>query len=87
MKKRLKIFAISAFLLAQTFLSLAQQTSPSDPGGNPQTGGDPPLGGGAPIGGGTLILLGLGVAYGGKKFYRLFNEKETSMINLKHTEE
>ncbi len=29
----------------------------------------PPSGGGAPIGGGLFILLGLGVAYAGKKIY------------------
>jgi hypothetical protein len=32
-------------------------------------------GGNAPIGSGLFILLGLGAAYGGKKIYKMKNEK------------
>jgi hypothetical protein len=33
-------------------------------------------GGGAPIGSGIAILLSLGAAYGGKKMYNVWNNKE-----------
>ena len=52
---------------------------PPDPGNDPQAGGEDPLGGGAPIGGGTLILIGLGVAYGAKKVYNLVEENKENL--------
>ena len=68
-----KILITIAILLIIPITNFAQQTSPGDPGGEP-TGEDPPLGGGAPIGSGLFILMGLGVAYGGKKLYALNKE-------------
>jgi hypothetical protein len=37
-------------------------------------------GGSAPVGGGMFILLGLGIAYGGRKIYRLFANNENNDI-------
>ena len=71
------ITAILLLILFPYFVS-AQQTSPGDPGGEP-TGNDPPLGGGAPIGGGTLILIGLGAIYGGKKTYQLYLDRKEEL--------
>lgn len=68
MKRIIAIFTI-LFLVTITTMPVMASTGPGDPGSDPELGGDPPLGGGAPIGGGTLILIGLGAAYGGKKLY------------------
>ncbi len=71
MKKIFIAIVISmSFLLNSNYLG-AQSTSPSDPGGSPESG--TPLGGGAPIGDGTTVLMLLGIAYGGRKIFRLFN--------------
>jgi len=68
--KRVRFIILSMLLLAFTYLSFA--SNPPDPGSSPQ-GSDPPLGGGAPVGSGVFILLGLGIAYGGNKLYRMKN--------------
>ncbi len=51
-------------LLFLTNATFAQSNPPADHGATSNQSG-----GGAPIGGGLFILLGLGVAYGGKKLY------------------
>ena len=59
------------------FAYTAEAQPPSDPpGGSSGTGNtsDNSQGGRAPIGGGLFILLGLGAAYGGRKFYNLNKE-------------
>ncbi len=66
--KKIRFIILPMLLFAFTYLGFA--SDPPDPGSSPQAG-DPPLGGGAPVGGGVFILLGLGIAYGGKKLYRL----------------
>jgi len=58
-------YILTLSIILASFVGFAQVKEPGDPGGTPV--GEPPLGGGAPIGGGTLILLGLGAAYGGFK--------------------
>ena len=56
--------------------------TPPDPPSNPTGDGSTPVGddGGAPIGGGVAMLLAMGAAYGGKKYYdyrrKLKNEIE-----------
>jgi hypothetical protein len=67
--KRLTIIIITTIILLFPIVSIAQQKSPGNPGGEP-TGSDPPLGGGAPLGGGLFILLVMGGAYGGVKLYQ-----------------
>ena len=74
MKKIISIITIIVFFI--TVSVNAQVTSPSDPPGGPGDGGGEPIGGGAPIGGGSLILMGLAVAYGGKKLYDLRDNME-----------
>ncbi|MCF8302559.1 MAG: hypothetical protein K9I94_04715 [Bacteroidales bacterium] len=70
LKKLILTIAIALFIGG-----LSAQTPPPPNGdgeGNsqdPTSGGNTPVGGGAPIGSGTLLLLGLGAAYGGKKVW------------------
>ncbi len=70
--KRLILIAVFALF---TVVAFAQ--GPGDPGGDP-SGESPPIGagGGAHLGGGILILLTLGLAYGGKRLYDLKKEKK-----------
>jgi len=64
------VFIISIFFLSSALLA----NEPGNPPTGPQVG-DQPIGGGAPIGGGSLILLGMAVAYGGRKLY-VINKEE-----------
>lgn len=71
-----KYKSILAFLVISLFLATfslnAQTMAPSDPPGGPGTGsGGTPIGGNAPIGAGSIMLLSLGLAYGGKKLYEI----------------
>ncbi len=68
MKRIISIFAVLIItLFLSTPLLHADTGTPGNPPGTP-TGGTP-IGGGAPIGGGSLLLLGMAVAYGGRKLY------------------
>lgn len=69
-----KIISILTVLIITIFLltPVLHATNPGDPPGEP--GGSTPIGGGAPIGGGSLILVGLAVAYGGRKLYMMNKE-------------
>ncbi len=71
-----KIISILTVLIISIFISTPVLFAdlPTDPPGG-QGGGDQPIGGGAPIGGGSLILLGMAVAYGGRKLYILNKEE------------
>jgi len=60
-----KIFVGAMLIGAIIFCNNIYADQPPDPGGDPT--GQPV--GGSPIGGGLVILLSLGAAYGGKKFY------------------
>lgn len=55
--------------------SYSQPPPPPTSEGGSGTGGTSGERTGAPIGGGLFILLGLGVAYAGKKLYDLRKEK------------
>ena len=75
MKNILSILAFILLFVLSTSVALADEgdnRGPGDPGGEPT--GEEPLGGGAPIGGGTIMLLAMGVAYGGKKLYNMKKE-------------
>ncbi len=66
MKKLLALIAILAM-----FLSVNAQDPPHPNDEVNPTGagsGNTPVGGGAPVGGGLLVLLGMGAAYGLKKW-------------------
>lgn len=67
-----KFIAVAALLFA--FNALTAQPPPP-PNGNSNPGGNTPVGGGAPIGSGVALLIALGGAYGGKKFYDFKKEK------------
>ena len=67
MKKLYKILIIILFAITTTTLEVYAQAAPPPPPSHDATGNE--AGRGAPIGGGLFILLGLGSAYGGKKFY------------------
>lgn len=74
MKKYIVTLAITGILLFAAQNMIAQGPPPPPSGGHGQSGNS--TNGGAPIGGGVGILLALGIAYGGKKAYELFREKE-----------
>ncbi len=67
--KNFKIILASLFLIFMSFGVLAQDPPDPPDGHGEETDQDP--GGQAPIGAGTLLLIGLGAAYGGKKVYDL----------------
>ena len=74
MKKSLKkgvfiLLAVAGFFCVMTVYS---QSPPSMPGDHGQSGGA-----GAPIDGGIGILLALGAAYGGRKAYKAWKNRET----------
>jgi hypothetical protein len=54
--------------------AMAQVPPPPPGGGHGGTGNVP--GGGAPIGSGIGILLALGAAYGSKKVYKVWKDKD-----------
>ena len=73
-KSKYLSFIFATLFLIFSFTAFAEMTGPEDPGGGPELG-DPPLGGGAPISSGVVVLLVLGIGYGGKKVYDLKNIK------------
>ena len=70
---------LSAILLSLFITSVVLADPPAPPGGNGGPGSTPVSGGGTPVGapidGGLSILLAMGAAYGGKKFYQARKEK------------
>ena len=66
--KKIKLLIASIFFI---MLSTGVMAQPPDPPEGHGEGDDELPGGGAPIGGGLFMLLGLGVAYGGRKFYKM----------------
>ena len=71
----LKAFAILLFVGASYTVSAQPPPPPGGSGGGGGTQGEK-LGGNAPIGGGLFILLGMGLAYGGKKMYDIRSKEE-----------
>jgi hypothetical protein len=68
MKNKFRILAISLTLglfIGLNNISIAQPPPPANHGSD---GNQAPSGGAAPIGSGLLLLLGMGAAYGAKKF-------------------
>jgi len=75
-----KILIILVIIISATFCNIAfAQGPPPPPGGGGMTGGHGSGGNagptGAPVGGGLEILLVLGLAYAGKKVYRIKKEE------------
>jgi hypothetical protein len=74
--KKVKFIYTGLFILFLSFGVMAQPGPPDPPEGHGDPGDQPPSG--APVGGGLFVLLGLGVAYGGKKVYNLLRTEEES---------
>jgi len=68
---------ITLILLLSMTLNLSAGTPPPPPGGGSNNQGNKLNGGGAPVGGGVFILIGLGVAYTGRKTYMLHDESKS----------
>ncbi len=73
MKKYIVLFSLLFSLLLWSNNANAQTVPPPPNGGHGQNI-NLPAGGSAPIGGGLFILLGLGIAYGGRKLYQMKTE-------------
>lgn len=65
MKNILK-FTVAFLIIILPLISVGQAPPPPNGHGEP---GDQSPGGSAPIGGGIAMLLTMGAAYGGKKYY------------------
>ncbi len=75
----MKTLKISLLIVLFTLFAVAGYTQPPPPpGGSGGTGNSSSnkIGGSGPVGSGLFILLGLGAAYGGKKFYDIRKSKE-----------
>lgn len=68
-----KTLAIIGLIMLST--GAFAQVPPPPPGGGHGGSGNQE-GGGAPIGSGIGILLGLGAAYGSKKIYKVWKDKQ-----------
>ncbi len=68
------IFILTLFV-CWVQISNAQGPPPPPGDGHGSTSNQAP-GGGAPIGGGIALLLSLGAAWGGKKVYQAYKNKE-----------
>ena len=81
MKKNFIAIILTSFFFVLSFVLTAQSTPPDiNDGSHGQEGGQESLGGGgAPIGGGTLILIGLGIAYGGKRGYKIYKDNQEEL--------
>ncbi len=78
MKTFIYSFFITLMLLfsASVFSQGPGNPPPPPNGGNAPGSGNTPVGGGAPIGSGIAVLLCLSAAYGGKKVYNLYKNKD-----------
>jgi hypothetical protein len=78
MKKKLQLLFIAVFVFGISLASMAQLAEPGDgSGGDPNDDpGGGVVGGGAPIGSGLVIIIGMGLAYGTKKVFKLNSIEE-----------
>ena len=74
--KLTKVILILTLFLGWGLVAMAQGPPPPPGGGHGSPNNEGPAGGGAPIGGGIAILLSLGAAWGGKKVYQAYQNKE-----------
>ena len=74
--KLIKFIPILVLFIGWNLTAMAQGGSPPPPPDDHGVKTDQPSGGGAPIGSGIAILLSLGAAYGGKKVYQAYQNKE-----------
>ena len=80
--KHLKLLLVAALIGLLSIGAFAQTGPPPPPNGSP--GSDEAqnnkLGGNAHLGGGIIILLTLGLAYGGKRLYDLRKEQKEEIV-------
>ena len=75
--KLIKFIPILVLFIGWNLTAMAQGGVPPPPPDHGEINNQPAgSGGGAPIGGGIAILLSLGAAYGGKKVYQVYQNKE-----------
>ena len=74
--KHAKVTLILTLFIGWGLVAMAQGPPPPPGGGHGQTDNQPANGGGAPIGGGIAILLSMGAAWGGRKAYKAYQNKE-----------
>ncbi len=73
--KLAKITLILTLFMGWGMVAMAQAPPPPPGGGHGSPNNQGP-GGGAPIGGGIAILLSMGAAWGGRKVYQAYQNKE-----------
>ena len=75
--KFIKVTLILTLFLGWSLISMAQGPPPP-PGGHGATSNQAPgdSGGNAPIGGGIAILLSMGAAWGGRKVYQAYKDRD-----------
>ena len=81
--KHLKLLLVAALIGLLSIGAFAQTGPPPPPtGGNPDGDAEQAnkLGGNAHLGGGIIILLTLGLAYGGKRLYDLRKEQKEEIV-------
>ena len=74
--KQTKVTLMLTLFMGWSMVAMAQGPPPPPGGGHGQSGNQPANGGNAPIGGGIAILLSLGAAWGGKKVYQAYKNRE-----------
>lgn len=77
--KKITNIIVAILISILPVISFGQSTVPAPPGhgeSGDQTDGN---GGGAPIGGGVVMLLTMGAAYGGKKYYDYRRKMQNEM--------
>lgn len=83
MKTLRRLITLTVLTFSLSMVSAQSPPQPNDDGSSPDGGSYTPVGGdggSAPIGGGVVMLMAMGAAYGGKKYYayrkKLKNEME-----------
>jgi len=82
MRSFIKILTVAAFLMTSTTILQAQAPPHPNNGAPPSSepGGNTPVGAGAPIADGQFILLALGLAYAGRKWYETSKKGDEEMV-------
>ncbi len=74
-KNKVKLLLyLMVFILSLISSQVLYPQAPPNPPGEHGGSNNVPNGGGAPIGSGLFILIGMGLAYGGKKIYASWKE-------------
>ncbi len=79
--KRLAITLLMSIGISMSPLTSAAQGVPPPPPDEHDQNGNQHSGNGAPIGGGMTMLLSMGAAYGGKKYYDYLKKLNNEMVD------